>query len=870
MSEYQEQTFEMDADAQGVFGDSEMHFDERARVMFNDVFGDGEQDLRLPGAEAEVPQAEAAAAEPQDGGANEGEAEAVAAVDEDGENHVSMTTPTMACGLLYPERFPRVDDGTMEWSTDPGLAQAWAERLLESTKLASRAVQEFTVVNGADDKPVLVPSAAMRMHRLEIVSQYKLARQALLVQGPPPKNAVFVPATRHTVQPISHFPREQILIPYTTRLNALDNKVFSSDLKLAKCGGGVWKPIERDWVHGALARLAGVVALGSGPLLQQSAFVAFPGTCDSESVPTPLASLDLQPLKFADLKLLKNVAVIYTEATAPSDFDGVSDKSAHYVRGAAAKASADALLVPHLAVVHRVHGQVRELISALQAEIDGMAAAAARGDLAYKAAVAGAVYRQRQLADFDDDVMLDFYAYQLVDETSAIDLYVDRLSRPSSGANKEPTQELLLTNIRTLISMHNTIEMTIDYLVDTPETVDLQNSASIAVPMVPHQVYLQLCARFREMAGADAAVSTPKRARSGARVPIGAERTETAVLEKLKPAAEQTPTKSQSVHRVQFMGADGVVTPAGKPEATATAQPPTKQPQPPAAAAAPATKQQPPPPAATPATKQQPPPAAAPATKQPPPPAVTAKTVGATQPTSGALPAKAVAQAEPVANAPNASSILATLTAKAPVADKAPLKRPASEMVAAAVKPAATGKPAAAASAVAKPVAVAKPAVAAAAAKPVVAAAVAVAAAAEPVDDDDVDVASPQAKKKCTTDPQPAPPAQAAPTRALPAVVQRTPEQQACLEHLYKLLEKYKSQPTEARYGIWPTATTTDSSEYAGISISDPATNIRDALLDAAALINYLGLEDFILERRRTESTAATPKPRSNARFDPV
>lgn len=489
------------------------------------------------------------------------EAQAPRLKSDDGPTRYTLPGPTQSVCLVYPERC--VPSGEPMDSLAAALAygeqlaagaseeeQRLKAKLEAASNFSRRVVREFSVGAGQDGAPVTRETSAMRFLSFELDDHFALDRSGFMVQGPP-QSKQYVPGQYQKPAFIKAFPREEVIIGSMSKLADIDGRSSRNKEK-------TWSALQQAQVCGAIARLNGLVLLGSGALLSKNTVVAFPGFCASEAEPIEIAKLDLRAAPFADIKCAKNAAVLYGEALCDVDY-------AHYklqvckidqyaIEGHASdkgnlpsdKAMPKSI-VPRFALVHRVIGTIAEIIVRLQEELNELEQKNRSSEQvdAFIVPIEGARERIAELEAYDASTKVDFYAYQMLDEKQSIAAYTEKLrtyNKPESPAAQ------LHNCVATLIERQNTITYTFDWTYHTSSEPEAHAAfAKIALPIVPHAVYAQL--QLDYVPDDPTAVPAKKGVkRSGAGVPISAALTEDQVLAKQAPPETPAPTRG-----VRFM-----------------------------------------------------------------------------------------------------------------------------------------------------------------------------------------------------------------------------------------------------------------------------------------------------------------------------
>lgn len=476
----------------------------------------------------------------------------------DQEEELLVPGPTQTVAFVYGERavpsdLPQHDlkalfayEERLAAAADDEAAVELHAKLQAAYKLSSRVVREHAVDVGEDGVLVTTETGAMRWLAFEMPRAFVFDRPGFLVQGPPPQSKKHVPGQYTKPGPMTNFPREDVIIGSMSQLAQIDGRLVKSKTP--------WTTEQALQVQGATARINGRVLLGSGLLLSKRTVVAFPGVCQSEAKPISMSELDLSAAPFEEIKCAKNAAVLYTEPFEADYADlglqnNVIDQYA--VDGWKAEGDEQAEpLIPRFALVHRVVGTVGELIALLEAQLDDLRAKeASASPHAFAVAIEGALERIDHLKEeYEPEVEINCYAYQLLDEQQSVRAYSVKLATH----NKVTTNAILRNNIKLLIERKNTITYTIDWCYKSSTEAEARTAfAQIALPIVPHAVYAQLHANADSIepdepqapttpvvAAAAAAPTTPKKGvkRTGAGVPIGAALTEDAVLKQETPA----------------------------------------------------------------------------------------------------------------------------------------------------------------------------------------------------------------------------------------------------------------------------------------------------------------------------------------------
>lgn len=672
-----------------------------------------------------------------------------------GEELLFLPGPTQAVAMVYPERSvphdmpPHSLEPLFKYEeqlavTEDAAGQAMQAKLQAAHALSSRVVCEYAVDAAQDGGLVATETSALRWLSFEMPGAFAFDRRGFMVQGPPPQSKTHVPGVYHKPGPMTNFPREEVIIGSMSQL-------AQSDGRLVK-GGTPWTIAQSMQVQGAVARINGRVLLGSGLLLSKRTVVAFPGVCQSEAEPIKMSELDLSAAPFADIKCAKTAAVLYTEPfeTDYLDLHKQNNEIDQYaVHGWKVEEGAAEPLIPRFALVHRVVGTVGELIALLEAQLDNLRAKeSSMLPQALAVAIEGALERIADLKEYEPDVGVNCYAYQLLDETQSISAYSQKLATH----NKLMSDATLLNSVKLLIKHKNTVTYTIDWSYKSANEPEPRTAyAKIALPIVPHAVYAHLHQHVDDIKPEPQQPSTPATTttaadtvttpvakkgvkRTGAGVPIGAALTEAAVLE------QETPART-----VRF----------------------TEPVVPPSRIGVSATKT-----AAAASTKTD-------VNKTPAPSGTTTKTDA----NKALTPAAAAFQR---LGAPSAS---------------APAKKPTAVKV---------------------------------------------------EDSNGHPTPEPDVKKKRVQEP------------AAHQTPERTLTQQAVFERLCEMLVNFKSRPDVERFGVWTEIKTTDAAKFASVDHLYPPENMNDALLDAATLLNYIGLADVLprlLEQERVPAAAAAAPP---------
>lgn len=711
----------------------------------------------------------------------------------------------------------------------------------EASSHASHLVREYVVQPGVDGAKVATLTNSLRTLWVGQTSPTDLRRADFMVQGPCAASKMYESGVRHTRAPLS-FPRS-VMVGEQSALTALDN--FNKPVN--------WTEDQATQVRGAVARIAMPIMLGSGPMLSAKTIVAFPGICESETHPIAVADLNLSLAPFDSLECARNVAVLYGDVnvavyTYPEYRDTLEkygiDKSIPPTKEGGKPKSVrleakegQPPLAPYFAIVHRVIGTIPEAIAILEAERNKLLQEQEAGKIDWRTQIDGATFRINELKSFmkasaddeqpTDHIELEWYAYQMLNETQA---YESKIYHQALEVSKKPPLETFHTNIKELLDSNNSRTFTIDWKFAEGDEM-IQAYAEMALPSVPHAVFVGLAKEYDSE-------QVTKRTRAGPKVPIGADRTEDHVLE--SEAVEDSappPAKKKKL-------------PAKKP-ATAVA-----------AAAQPAAQ-------------------------------AAEKRVAFTEPLVASPPVK-ISGIKPSAltqtTLPAAASTLARFSAK----KKAPAAAEQKEPATAAKKPAAAeekkvvaGKKAPAAAVEKNGTPASKKAFSAAVAKKVddaeeesqagevweppskeTAVRATAAEPTTPVNEkkrsfQESAAATPNgtAAAKAATPKAEAPKAEAPKARSAPK--NRTPEQLALESRLCVILTKLKPLSEEDRFRLWGDLKTTDSNEYADVAIDAPATDMATALFDAAALFEYLGRSDLLLDavKEEAEAAAAAPPP---------
>jgi hypothetical protein len=442
----------------------------------NEVFGDIDEDAGQQEGQEEEQEQQEAADEPADDDMAE-DAEAVQPND---------SSQGIVQALLYPvvQQFTPIEEA---WEN----ADEHEKQLAVAILYRKALISEFQVKQRSETEMVAELSLLQRFLPFDNFI-YPTERSDWLVQGPrsgdklvldasKSSNSDGSPCTWHTAKSMKMFPRE-IILGYYSALAALSSAPKAG----AKKARSEWTTEQYCAAQGAITRLNTWVCLGSGPLLSNDTFVAFPGYCTSETEPIDIKKLDLDPLPFTTLEDMKNAAVLYCRVTPQDDEDEEPGQRAKLHQYGGEKD-----FVPRFAIPHRVKGTIEYLSAFLESEKELLV----KSERDYSAQITEIERRIETLAGFGREEEIFFYAYQLLDEESAItnNVFDMVINKPGTKQGTTPEERYSQNSLKKLVQDKNQMQFTIAWKSTVQNGAQpLTFYAKIVVPMVPHRVYAHL------------------------------------------------------------------------------------------------------------------------------------------------------------------------------------------------------------------------------------------------------------------------------------------------------------------------------------------------------------------------------------------